>query len=463
MGDPRVVVGGGVAALVAADTLAHAGQRVELFVPEGPLCGGFASHKVAGRTLQLGLRLLELDYGATSRPPPLEAYQPGPVGHAPYISLIRTWIDEMTDGELFEVGRPRLAFEGRVHDDIHVTADLSPLRQIVGDETADLIAGEADRSMEHFGASGVFDAGVDLWEIDLETASRANHGDTFHERLIEPLCTKITPNGSADVVAALRRKTWMPLYHPRTVGEAARGREPSYRPYRPFHVDASGGCDTVVQRLIDRVVSHPLVEVNAVATLVALGAGTRGRTNLAFSCGRSLDVARPIIGLGADEVFRACGIEYGSPRLQMHLAWTEVAEEDIADDPSTILIGDADLPALRVSHGGITRPGFRLHVVESAHDFAGPTAPLVADALDRCGIARLGTPIEIVHELRAAIVRAPTRAAVAHHREGLEAFHNRALEVELVGGILGPGADSLNEQILQGILVGAASDVALHI
>lgn len=451
-----------MAALVAADTLARAGQRVDLFVPEGPLCGGFASQKLAGRTLQMGLRLLELDYGENIPPPPLESYQPGPVGHAPFISLIRAWLDEVADGAFLEAGRPRLALGGKVHDDIHVTADLSPLRSIVGGAAADAIAEEADRSVERLGASGVFDAGPDLWEIDLETASRANHGDTFHERLIEPLCAKIIPNGSTDVVAALRRKTWMPLYHPKTVGEAARGHEPSYRPYRPFHVDASGGCDIVVQRLIHRVLSHPLIEVNTVAKLVTLRAGTRGSTHLAFSCGRTMDVARPIIGLGADEVFGACGIEYRSPRTQMHLAWVEVAESDIVEAPSTILIGDADVPALRISHGGLTGPGFRLHVVESAHDFTGPTAPAVADAFDRCGITPHGTPIEIVHELRTAIVRAPTRAAVALHREGLDAFRNRALDVELVGGILGPGADSLNEQILQGILAGAASDFALH-
>ncbi len=461
MGEPRVVVGAGVAALVAADTLARSGQRVSLLVPEGPLCGGFASQKVAGRTLQMGLRLLELDYGESLRAPSLESYEPGPVGHAPFISLIRNWLEEMANGAFFEVGRPRLALGGKVHDDIHVTADLSPLRSIVGDPTAGVIAAEADRSVERLGPSGVF-ADTDLWEIDLDTASRANHGDTFHERLIEPLCAKIVPNGSADVVAALRRKTWMPLYHPKTVGEAAGGGKPSYRPYRPFHVDASGGCDTVVQGLIHRVVRHPLVEVETVATLVALDAGTRGRTHLAFACGRSMEVARPIIGLGADEVFQACGIEYRSPRLLMHLAWVEVAEANIADEPSTILIGDADLPVLRVSHGGLTKPGFRLYVVESAHDFTGPTAPAVADALDRCGIARLGAPIEIVHELRAAIVRAPTRAAVTLHRSGLDEFRNRALDVELVGGILGPGADSLNEQILQGILVGAANDFALH-
>ena len=62
--EPFVVVGGGVAALVAADRVASTGTPVEIHVPERGLGGGFMPIQVGARRLDLGARLMS---SATTR------------------------------------------------------------------------------------------------------------------------------------------------------------------------------------------------------------------------------------------------------------------------------------------------------------------------------------------------------------------------------------------------------------
>ncbi len=72
------VVGGSIAALVAADAAARAGRSVDLLLPARGVGGGFRPLEVDGRRLDLGVRLLELDREDAGPPPDLAAYRPCP-------------------------------------------------------------------------------------------------------------------------------------------------------------------------------------------------------------------------------------------------------------------------------------------------------------------------------------------------------------------------------------------------
>src|SRR4051794_32818078 len=99
----RIVVGGSVASLVAAEALAEAGARVRLLLPEHGVGHGFSPLRRDGRTLELGVRLLELSYeddgGAT---PPLRNYHPGLGGHRPYARLVSDWVHARVGDRLRE-------------------------------------------------------------------------------------------------------------------------------------------------------------------------------------------------------------------------------------------------------------------------------------------------------------------------------------------------------------------------
>lgn len=451
MADPFVVVGGNIASLVAADALASTGAQVQLFMPAGPIGGGFSCRHINGRVLQMGVRLIELDYGNTNSPPSMETYEPGPTGHAPFIKIVRAWIEELMDGQLFEASRPLVSYRGEVYQDIHISADLTSLPSIVGTSQAKTIAQETTHALKRFAQMGQVSIDADPWKTDLKTSSLANHGATFHSLLIEPLCRKLVPKGSSEIITALRRKVWMPLYYPKTLQEAALGQPLSYKPYRPFHVDGSGGCDELINRLHERVRSNPSIAVRTVGKLYSLTNMGNGQTRLVFDDQKVIDATRPVVGLSAEETFNAVGIAFKPERLQVHLAWVEVREDLIIQNPSTVLIGDPDLAVVRISQGGKTNPGYKLFVLELAHDAPESIEGIVRKAMSSSGIIDGDSPFEIIDGLKAPALVAPTKTMVENHRVSLAAFLDRGLEVELIGPILGPGVDSLNEQILQGL------------
>lgn len=445
MTERLTVVGGTVAALVAADEAARLGADVDLLVPGGRLGAGFADLVVEDRRLRLGSRLLELAYDQVDpSAPPLERYLPGPAGHAPFMALLRDWVLDLLDGEVTEVAHPTISIGGRVGPDVHMTADLRHLPALVDDATLGRIAAEAHDAEVRTGPAGVLDDPArDPWQLPLAEASIHNHGATFHRLLVEPVAAKIIAGGSAHIATALRRKSWLALFHPRTLREAASGEPVGYRPSRRFHVDETGGTGAVLEALVARVRSRPGLTVRAVGRLQAL----RG-TELAFDDGSSATGSRAIAAIPPAELFAAAGVAFTEERFEVGLSWAEVASDDVLERPSAVLLADPDLPAYRVGPGGRGSDGRELFVIEHAAD-ADDLDP--ACALARAGIIEAGSSAPVVHRLRAPAGPRPSPDAAAAFAAAAAAFADRAPGVHRVGSAAAYGADSFNEQVVAGL------------
>src|SRR4051812_27481104 len=223
----QLVVGATMAALVAADAIAAQGRPVRLLVPERGVGGGFAALRRDGRTLELGVRLLELDFEDTAPDgPPLEHYTAGVTTARPWARLIRDWVRELAGDRLREIGRPAMVLDGRLIDDVLFTVDLSALPRALSATEREQMRAEVSATL----AATREDAGVlasrhhaRFADMTLQEASLANHGATFHQRIIAPLCDKVIAGGAGAVSAPLRRKVWAPLFHPRTLAQALAG------------------------------------------------------------------------------------------------------------------------------------------------------------------------------------------------------------------------------------------------
>jgi hypothetical protein len=449
----RVVVGGSVAALVAAEALAARGARVRLLLPEHGVGGGFAALRRDGHTLELGVRLLELSYEDDGAPiPPLRDYRPGVGGHRPYARLVAEWVQARVGDRLREVDRPAMVIDGRRVDDILFTVDLERLASALDDRERARMADEVARALDAAGhPAGVLAPGgaARLAALSLHDASLANHGPAFHERFIAPLCDKVLPGGARRVLAPLRRVAWAPLFHPATLLEALRGERPRFRPRRTFHTIAPDGCSALVDEQLRRLETEPRMAVERAGTLTGIDAAGGGRVRLRLSGGSTVIVRRPVLGTGAGELFAAAGVEYAPERVRSAMAWLEVAEG--AGPGRLVHVLDPANPVLRVSTGG----GGTVLCVELRHDV--PTERLAETArtgLIAAGLLAADAPTRVVASAARPTFAAPSRAthdALVAARAG---FDRRRLDVELVGGALGLGADSLNEQIIQGIRVG---------
>ncbi|HTI35666.1 MAG TPA: hypothetical protein VL422_18465 [Miltoncostaea sp.] len=452
MAEPLTVVGGSIAALVAADARLRRGGAVDLLLPRKGVAGGFAPIEAKGRRLGLGVRLLEIDREDAAAPPPLHEYVPGPSGHVPFVRTVAEWTLELAGDGLREADGLAMVVDGRLVDDIYFTVDLDGLRAALPGGEADRTAAEAAEARRRDGDAGVLGAGHDLDGLSLEDASRRNHGAAFHARFIAAMCRKIHPGGAAAVPAALRRKVWMPLFHPRTLEAAAAGRPTGYRPDRPFHTVEPGGVGALVTALLARIHAAPRARVVDTGRLVRAASTSAGDVHLSFEDACSLDARRPVLGTSPAELFAAVGAAYDAPRLQMSIAWAEVDERDVLALPALVHVPDPDIDVFRISAGDPPAPGRRGLTLELRHDLpAEHVADAVRGAVVATGLVREGAPVELVHHLAGPAMPDPGPAAQAAFASARARLNEAALDAEVVGGAAAFGADSFNEQVIQGL------------
>ena len=117
---------------------------------------------------------------------------------------------------------------------------------------------------------------------------------------------------------------------------------------------------------------------------------------------------------------------------------------------------DPALPAYRVNSGGEGGPaGWQLFSVELSHDVEPDTVEAAARrTLETIGLVRPGGAVRVVHKIRAPAFTAPSAENLAAFRAARESFNRLGIDAEIVGGAAAFGADSLNEQIVQGLKAG---------
>lgn len=454
MPEPRTVVGGTIGALVAADALGRAGTPVRLLAPVKGIGRGFSPLPCDGRRLQLGVRLMELSYEGATDAPPLSAYEPGADGHRPFAPLLRAWAEELVGEQLRPIRRPQVLVGDRLVDDYLFTVDLAPLAAAADPALAATIAAEARAAVAAEGPAGAL--GAPLGGLDLATASLRSHGPAFHAQYIEPVADKLLAGGSGAVLAEWRRKAWLPLFWPQTVAEAFSGGQPAFAPARTFEQVGDGGVSGLVEALWERIGTCSAIEVVDVGPLERIAADGPAVV-LDFAGGRRERAERPALAVPSAELHAAAGTRAEVGRMRTVVAWVEAAEAALAPGVDLLHVVSPSNPVVRVSSGSTTpEPGRRVVCVELRHDV--PDDEIGPTALAGLRAAGLLDDSEAVVLRDGAISTLPlpdaaTRKALA---TAGEAFAALGLDALLLGSALAPGADTMNEQITQGLLTGEA-------
>jgi hypothetical protein len=449
----RVIFGSSVAALVAADALAAAGDDVRLLAPEKSLGGGFGSMHQGERILELGVRLLELSYEDTGPTPSFDRYLPGPAGHRPFAAVVRQYVEDLVRPRLRQVRRPQMFFGGRTVDDLYFTTDALAVRDAVDDATRAIVHTEARAAADAIGAAGLLapDRAAELDQLDLAAASRRSHGPTFHALFMEPMAEKFTAGGCAGIVPALRRKIWLPLFWPLTLTQAAGTGPVEFAPDRPFHTIKDGGTGELITALLARIAGRGLT-VTPCAPLAQIRRGPHGRSTLELADGTSIEATRPIVGVAAAALFSATDIDYQAEPARTVISWLEVADSDLLDLPALLNIVDADIPAVRISTGGRGRAGHQILTVELRHDLhEAEIAAAARKSVERVGFVRAGAELAEVRSGAMRTFALPTQANANRFDLAATQLAELDLDLEIVGAGLGLGADALGEQIIQGL------------
>lgn len=455
MTDPTIVVGGTWAALVAADGLAARGQAVRLLLPERGVGGGFLGRRVRGRTLELGLRVLELDHEAVDAdapPPPLEEYRAASsTGHLPYLPLVKGWVEELAGDRLIELGPGRTVVDGRLREDVFLTADPLGVGDALGPADRRAAAAELGPHL----AAGVLGGPLD--GISLGAASLINHGQVVHERVIAPFADKVVAGGADRILARYRRRVWTPLFWPQSIWEACVGRPLSFRPRRPQRTVAGGGLGELALALLDRLHASDLVTLETAGALQSISPSGGGAVSLGFSRAGLVQARRPVVGVPATELYAAAGVDYVPERARTVAAWVEAPIDDLLELPDATHVVDRDVDALRVTTGGGGSPdGWRLMCVELRHDLHEEAIDgAVRASLERSRILQPGGRLRRIDHVAAATFPVPTPETATAFAQAHETFSSRALDAEVIGGATDLAGDYLNEQIVAGLACAA--------
>ncbi|MBO1076077.1 serine/threonine-protein kinase [Roseomonas marmotae] len=458
MAEPLHVVGGSVAALVAALTAARH-RPVELYLDPARAGGGFAGLRLGGSWLPLGMRLLELDYeDPLEARRPLADYDPARDDHRPFIDVLRRHLEEWLGPELIAAPAPEMLWEGRRTTCALTSADIATLPPLMAPSLRARIAAEAGALLR--------DPAPPAWRflpgraarleaVGLEAASRDNHGATLHSMLLAPLAARVDPTGWAACPATERRKLWAALFHPRTVLEAFRDGRTSFRPRRPFATLRRGGMAGAVRRMLAALRASPAVRLHRVGRLTGLA--RRGEELLLDFDGRRtrLPTRSAAFGLGAEEAFAAAGLAYAPNRLRAGFAWMAVREAELLHIPSALLLCGAGAPAFRISDGGMVAPGERRLTIEFGDMAAAPGADAARAALEAAGLLRPGAAPRLLHALAGPAQVAPSEANRQAHETAATAFRT-ALggRPRILGGARRFGFESFNDQMVDGLHCG---------
>jgi hypothetical protein len=455
------IVGSSVGCLATALLLAERGRPVRIFLQPGREGGSFHGMSSAGRHLDLGVRLFELDYeDAPETRLPVARFDRERCNHRSFIDDVAKFIRRFVGPDIERV-EPEMLVSGRRGRCIHFTTDLSGLPDLLDRDDRDRMRAQVAAILaDPAPPSWRFAAGrvAQLDDIELPQASIDNHGALFHERLVRAHCALQAPDWE-QTIASERRKLWMALFHPATLAEALDGKPSSFKPYRPFYRARAG---LLVERLVAALQAEPLVEIVAVGRLTKLAIhGTAATLDFAESGAtpaRALEIAAAdsVLGLAGEELFPAAGIAYGPERTRCGVAWVEIPDADILSWPALLSIHDPAMTILRISttNGGAPA-GWRIATVETGS--AAPDIDAIRRELETMGIVRSGSTMRLLTSFHGPA----QTAATFRNRAAFQAARDAFAALGWPGIVLGParrfGFESLNDLIVEALFLAETS------
>ncbi|MBN1091638.1 hypothetical protein JKP75_03045 [Blastococcus sp. TML/M2B] len=449
-----LLVGNNLAVLVAAVELGAAGHDVVL-VTDGRGPGGhFRGLRTPEADFDLGMVLLE-SAGSTADDD-LATYRPRVrYDWTRFGARVDRWQAELV--RPVRTPTPEALVEGRRRPD-HLVADRLDVLAEGGFRPPAPLPREDPRHASAKVAGAAYDA------LPYREAAAANHGEDIHARLVEPFAEKLLGPAAGTLLARYHRAGWLPLYWPETLAAACAGQPTGLAEY-PFWTTPTGFVGDVVRTLETRLAAMPTVQVHdGAVTSLAL----EGSRWTAATADGSWSSERPVLGVGADRLQTLLGlpVQERAPGASVALVCCLVRGAAITEPVGCLSVVDREYATYRVTDqdalAGLDPAEHRV-VVEAGpataarlKDGADVPGELVAELGRLLGITDPSADVRVVKAVAApGAVPAPTAASVAAEATASDALTAACPGALLTGALLGGGATSMNDQVVQGLAVAA--------
>lgn len=467
MADAVAIVGNNVAALVAAQSLAARGRSVMLVNPGDRWGGHFGSVDAGAYRFDPGMVLYEFSAFNTETSPDVMSYDPDVRNDCGrFTAVVREYIERRL--ETVTTPAPEMFVRGRRYPDVIIGNRLDALRLMDPDDRRaiadDLQMAAAQRRPSLHPSQKTSGPAFD--HADFTSVSLANHGRAFHDWFVEPLCRKILGVSTGDILARYHRVAWLPLYYPETL-RSQFGPEPQRLPAPAFHYPIAGTAGALATTLAAEIESDQNIRVLRSTVLEAQGAGP---FTLTLADGTSTEAVDLVWGLEASSLIAAR--DPGMPRANstrssIGLGFIAVSAGRLTANSSTLFVLDPEHAVYRVTDqdacARADAPVHRLAVEFSLDAIARRSHP-AADAWpnrlrhELVEIGVIDSPESVLYcSVRPMknVLTVPSRANRDVFEEQRAWLARHCPGIRLVGPAAGFLASSMNDQIVQGLKIGA--------
>ncbi|WP_414859597.1 hypothetical protein [Piscinibacterium candidicorallinum] len=475
-----IFVGGTLASVVAVTERAARGLPSVLVNPGGPLGGYFAGIEAGGRLWDAGMVLYEFtSFREPADEPDIRSYDPmkrNDVGR--FCATVRRYVGRHQQTRI--VTTPELQLNGQWWPDFLLANRgdwLSKMPWARG-ALAEIEAGLSSSSPWHPRTKLAWpDDGTDHAGQPLiyDAVSRANHGETVHHELVVPFLRKVMNCEASGLSALYHRMNWAPLYWPETL-RGWLADEPVQLPDTEFSHPVGQPVAAMIRTLVKDLRASPLVRVIE-DRLLSMRPTARGFT-LRLQAQGELQTPELIWAQSPAQGLQAAGLPTAGvdDRLPLMIGLLEVPTSCVQRPGSVQHLLDPSLGIYRVTHSSAcadeSQDGFVALTVEANpgwFDAVHGTGLSEGEAIDaimrdlaRAGVlASDGTPRFTKLIKLAGALPLPTPRAVQGFLADRAALLSACPGIQLMGPAAGPFANSMSDQIVQGLACGAFRDTAL--
>ena len=465
-----VICGNNVASLVAARKLLNQGHSVTILSPSAAPGGFFKGYEFCGARVDIGMVLVEFDTLNRDANASLTGYSPSRKNDSGrFVSIIRQYFDEL-GVQVNEVSTPKMFFDGAYHEDFLMANRLGSLDHLKESEKQNVLQEVCeimdDPKLKQYHASRKSEEPLFTQE-SVEAISLANHGQTFHEKFMEPFSLKLTNLPTSKFLGHYHRVLWLPLFYPETIREALETQSDVLKP-TAFHCPKAGSVKVLVDRIVNQIEAHPTLQT-IVATPSQIDFNKDGG-KVQTDTGDTLEFDKLIWSVDTYKFLNICKTtpsgeppefnkkDYTKGSLVVGFAAIEAAQ--VRESFSTLYVPDPSIEAYRLTQHLSADDSHRILSIEYNADFLEDRGykdklsykDLILQNLQQLDIVNQPSAVTEVEALvlkNAFLVPTPENFGIFRdHEASLQAFEPCLIPM---GPSAGFTMTSLNDQIVQGL------------
>jgi hypothetical protein len=459
-----LVFGNNVSAMVSAIELAKSGNSVVLFNPTPNWGAHFSGVKYEGNRFDYGMNYFEFTTFNKQFDNLLE-YTPSirnHVGH--FCHLAGDYVQQLI--KVHKASVPQMLLNGNCVADIVMSNQFDLLVTLPSEtklkikKELRLIIENPDKQLHPINK---VTEGKRFIDHSYQEVSIANHGKTFHNLIVEPICQKILNLSSASIPALFHRVAWAPLFYPETLLEALEtGR--TELPETTFYYPSDGSFGDLIDAFENSLGNYSELEVIRQKTERLDFTGNSFIWNGSIQAKQLVWTSDQAQLLGLLEGY----IDHHSyQKASISIGFCSIENQKLLKPFSTLYILDSNNPLFRITNQTFTagrhedqRSLINIefntdNLRKAGFDTDESVKKLIMDTFVENSIIEESTDLN-VHGIKHLInvLNAPTM----HNLINFTTLHSKLVEnypgLNLLGSASGFVSTSFNDHIVQGLKIG---------